>query len=69
MLRRRAQIATNDFDEFVSEVAAEVWNKIVHKPAFDKLQPTNFAELFDAVNDALVPYRKAGPRSRGRLAN
>ena len=69
MLRRRTQIATNDFDGFVSDVAAKVWNKIVNEPAFDKLQPTHFAELFDAVNHALGPYCKTVPRSRSRLAN
>ena len=54
--KTRTQILTDDFDSFSSQVAGEVWNRIVHEPGFHGLEPAHYIELLDAVRHALKNY-------------
>jgi hypothetical protein len=56
LARQRTQIKTVDFDAFVSDVAAAIWNQMVKNPAF-AAQLRDFASIFDAVEQALSAYR------------
>ena len=58
MPTEKTQIISDDFDGLVSEIATEIWNKIIHDPSFPVLQPARFADLFEAVYHALVRYHR-----------
>lgn len=60
------RIDSSDFDSFVSNVAAAVWNRIVLSPTFQNLEPNDYAELFQTVHRVLRPYQtNKGPRVGG----
>ena len=52
------EIYSSDFDEFLAEVTAKMWNALVEKPPFHSLQPKNYADLLDVVTTALSRYRR-----------
>lgn len=58
MPTEKKQIISDDLDGLASEVTAEIWNKIVHQPAFHALQPAHFADLFEAVSLTLLRRRR-----------
>jgi hypothetical protein len=52
------QIISSDFESFVSDVAAALWNQLIQKPAFDGLKPRDFPEIYEVVARTLQPYRE-----------
>ncbi len=51
------QIKSADFDRFVSDVAAAVWNRIVTSPAFHELRPQDYPEIYQTIQRVLRPYK------------
>ena len=54
---RSTQIKSSDFEAFVSDVAASIWNELIEKPTFTGLKLTDFPDIFEAVGRTLQPYR------------
>lgn len=63
----RTTITSQDFDGFVCEVAAAVWNEITRSPKFHGLKPQEYAAFFDAVREVLTKYRVGGKPCGNRL--
>lgn len=67
---RSTQIKTSDFEAFISDVAAGIWNQLIQDPAFNSLKMNDFPNIFDAVARTLHRYRepkrlKTGAGRRG----
>jgi hypothetical protein len=46
----------SEFEAFVSDVAAAIWNRLLEKPHFQALKPTDFPEIYDEIARALRPF-------------
>ena len=58
------QIDSSDFDAFVSEVAAAVWNQLIEKPAFSGLKIPDYIAVFEAVASTLRAYQASSESRR-----
>ena len=54
----RTGIYSSDFEAFASEVAADVWNKLVEVPQFYFLKPQDYPTLLELITGVLRPYRR-----------
>ena len=52
------KIKSADFEAFVSEVAAAIWNQLAEKPDFNDLRFRDFPSIFEVVKHTLHPYRE-----------
>ena len=70
--KKETRIRAQDFDGFVSKIAADIWNRLLDTPTFRGLKPGHFADLYEILSRNLAVYRsmdakRAGSReSRGR---
>jgi hypothetical protein len=55
----RIRIETEDFDDFVSQVAIRLWNELP-KEKFQHLEAKDFADLFASLQKTLKPYTSQG---------
>jgi hypothetical protein len=55
-LRTNTEIRSTDIDDFVSSVAASIWNRLIEGPAFEKLQLSDYSSIYEAVLESLRPY-------------
>ena len=53
----KTSIKTQDFESFVHDVATDVWNSIIHEPAFGPLLPTHYVKLMEAIRQTLERYQ------------
>jgi hypothetical protein len=51
------RIISSDFDAFVAEVAADIWNTLVETPRFRKLKPLDYVGLFETVARTLARHK------------
>jgi hypothetical protein len=51
-------IYSSDFEGFVSEVSADLWNKLMDEPAFQTLKPGDYANLYEVVARVMSRYRQ-----------
>ena len=66
--RSTTQIKSSDFEAFVSEVAASIWNELIEKPTFTGLKLTDFPDIFEAVGRTLQAYRYKSGDSTARMS-
>ena len=65
-MKRFSHIYSTDFDGFVAEVAADIWNKIIDMPTFYHLKPKDYASLFEAIAGSLARYHHEKALRAGR---
>ena len=59
VVKNATRIVSTDFDGFISDIAANIWNDLLIAPVFRDLKPADFAQLFDILNRNLAFYRGA----------
>jgi hypothetical protein len=65
-MKRITRIYASDFEGFASEVAADIWNRLIVLPSFRSLKPADYAGLFQSVLIALLRYRRAAEAASRR---
>ncbi len=53
----KTQIVSSDFDQFASDLAMSVWNRMTQFPQFKDLKPNDYPALFEVVEQTLQRYR------------
>ena len=56
--KKETRIRTQDFDGFVSKIAADIWNSLIDTHTFRGLKPGNFADLYEILSRNLSVYRQ-----------
>lgn len=54
--RQQTEILSPDFDEFTSDLAMAMWNRITEFPPFSRLKPNDFPQFYETLKTALKPY-------------